>query len=100
MGTEAADLQRLNRDLLVVDGARRRGEVQHEIQRFIDGDVLGDIVLDEAEIGVTLQVGDVLRAAGDEVIHPDDAHALGEQGVAEVRAEEAGSASDEGGFHQ
>ena len=40
------------------------------------------------------QVGDVVGAAGDQVVHGDDVMALGQEPVAEVAAEEAGAAGD------
>ena len=45
---ERADLQRRNRQLEVVDRARRARPVQHEVDRAVDVDVVGDVVLDEA----------------------------------------------------
>jgi hypothetical protein len=45
--------------------------------------------------GVVAQVVDVLERRDDEVVDADDAVAALEQGLAEVRAEEACSAGDE-----
>ena len=56
---------------------------------------LDDVVLDEGEVGVALEVGDVLALAGDEVVDADDLVALAEQQVGEVGAEEAGGAGDQ-----
>ena len=47
----------------------------------------GHVVLDEAEALVADQVRDVVRRAGDEVVHADDRVALVEQEIAEMRAE-------------
>ena len=56
-------------------------------------------MLDEAEVVASEQVGDVLDAAGEQVVDADDPVAVGEQPLAEVRAEEAGAAGDERGGH-
>ena len=49
----------------------------------------------ELEPRIPDQVRDVVAGAGDEVVHPDHLVALGQQPVAQVRAEEAGRAGDE-----
>ena len=49
---------------------------------------LDHVVLDEGELRVALQVGDVLRLAGDEVIDADHLVALRQEQVGQVRAEE------------
>ena len=67
----------------VVDGA---GEV----------DELGDVVVDELEMFVAGEMGDVVGVARDEVVDGDDAMAFGEESVDEMGAEEAGAAGDDG----
>ena len=59
---ERADLQRRNRQLEVVDRARRARPVQHVVDRPVDVDVVGDVVLDEREVAVD-EVRDVRRVA-------------------------------------
>ena len=49
---QRADLQRRDRQLEVVDRARRAGPVQHEVDRPLDVDVVRDVVLDEREVAV------------------------------------------------
>ena len=60
MRAERADLERLDRQLEVVDRAGGRGEVQDGVQRPGDVDVLGDVVVDEPEVGALRQVRDVV----------------------------------------
>ena len=47
VGAERADLEGLDRELEVVDRAGRRGEVQDAVERPIQRNELGDVVLDE-----------------------------------------------------
>jgi hypothetical protein len=59
---EGADLERLDRQLEVVDRRGRRGEVEHVVERLVDDERLADVVLDEAEpLVVALERGEVLR---------------------------------------
>ena len=73
---ERADLQRRNRQLEVVDRAGRARPVQHEVDRAVDVDVVGDVVLDEREVAVG-QVRDVGGVAGQEVVDADDRRSRG-----------------------
>jgi hypothetical protein len=52
-------------------------------------------MLDEHEALMAGQVRDILRAAGNQVVHRDNSMALGQKSVAQVRPEKAGSASDQ-----
>src|SRR5687768_5757137 len=95
VGAQTPDLQRLDRQLEVVDGTGGAGEVEHAVERPLHEDVIGDVVLDEMETGPAEQVCDVVGRTGYEVIHADDFVTLGKEAVAEMRAEEAGRARDE-----
>ena len=97
MRAERADLQRRNRQLEVVDRAGRAGPVQHEVDRAVDVDVVGDVVLDELEVAVA-QVRDVGEVAGQQVVDADDRVAAVEQRFRQVRADEAGGAGDDDAF--
>ena len=95
MRAERADLQRLDRQLEVVDRAGRAGPVQHEVDRPVDVDVARDVVADELEVAVA-QVGDVGQVAREQVVDADDRMAAIEQRFAEVGADESGGAGDDG----
>jgi hypothetical protein len=56
-------------------------------------------VKQELEVLTLVEVGDVLTLAGDQVVDADDADALGEQALAQVRSEEAGAAGDDRALH-
>src|ERR1043165_9608509 len=84
----------------MVDRGRRRGKGQYVIDRSLDVNVVRDVVLDEREAVVAEEVRDVRRAAGDEVVDADHFVAAREKELAEVRAEEAGAARDQGTAHQ
>ena len=94
VGAVGADLERVQRQAQVVDRARRRGHVVDEVDLLLDEQRLGDVVLEEPELG-RLDVLDVLQRAGVEVVDADHPVALVEQVVAEVGAEESGSAGDD-----
>ena len=91
----APDLERGDRLLQVVDRAGRAREVEHRVQRARDVDVLGDVVLHEAEAPLAASVREVVRAAGDEVVHRRPPRGPREEAVGEMRAEEAGPARDQ-----
>jgi hypothetical protein len=82
----------------VVDRAGERGEVVHEVHRLVAGDRLDHVVVEEFE-RVVAEVVDVLELRDDEVVDADHALAALQQRFAEVGAEEAGAACDEGSRH-
>lgn len=57
--------------------------------------IIGDIAFVEGEFFIAGQMGDIIFAPGDEVVHADDFMSLRKQSVAEVRAEKAGRARDQ-----
>ena len=89
-----AGLQRVQRKAQVVDGARERSEVEDEVERLLDRDVLDDVVVQEDE-AVVAQVLDVRERARLEVVEAEHAVTALEQRLAEVRAQEACAAGDE-----
>ncbi len=68
--------------LKIVIGAGRRGKVEDGINRAGDIDILADVMLDEAEPVVPIQMGDIVHAAGNKIIHADDRVPLGDEAVA------------------
>jgi hypothetical protein len=63
-------------------------------------DVVAHVVLDEREPWASEQVGDVRLTTRDEIVEHDDLVTSVEQRLAEVRAEEAGTARDHDPGHQ
>ena len=61
--------------------------------------VVRDVVLDETESIATEKMLDVRGRSGDEVVHADDFMTAIEEKLAKVRAEEAGTARDQGTRH-
>ena len=93
-----AGLERVQRHAQVVDRARERGEVVDVVDGLVDGDRVDHVVIHERE-RVVAQVLDVLERRDDEVVQADHPVAALEQRFAEVGAEEAGAAGDEGRGH-
>ena len=89
-----AGLQRVERKAEVVDRARERSEVVHEVDRLLGHDRLDHVVVQERE-RVVAQVIDVLERRDDEVVDADHPLAALEERLAEVGAEEPGAAGDE-----
>ena len=96
---ERADLEGRDRMRQVVDRAGRAGEMQHVVDRPVDLDRLGDVVLDERKCGLLEQVGDVPPVAGQQVVDADDLVAVGEEPLAQVRADEPRPAGDHRSRH-
>ena len=82
----------------VVDGACERRQVEDDVHGLVDLDVLDHVVVHERErvVADVLEVGEGARL---EVVHADDAVALPEQVLAEMGAEETGSAGDDRAGH-
>jgi hypothetical protein len=100
VGPVRADLERVERQPHVVDGARERREVEHEVDVLVDPDRLRDVVVEEAERARVGGVLDVLERARLQVVDADDPVALLQEVIAEVRPEEAGSAGHDRGGHR
>ena len=95
VGPEGADLQGGDRLLEIVDRARGAGEVKHPVERPLHVDEVRHVVLDELELLSPDQMGDVVRRAGDEIVHTHHPVTLCEEAVTEMGAKEAGGAGDE-----
>src|SRR5262249_43538427 len=94
---ERADLQRRDGMLEIIDRRRGRGEVENKIDLVGHEDVIRDVVPDELVVLVAGEVLDVRDIAGKEIVHANDAMALGEEAVGEMRAEKTGAARDKCG---
>ena len=99
VSSEGADLERLNGELQIVDGTRRRGEMKDEIDLPFYEKVVRDIVVNELEAGISREMGDVIGAARDQVVNTDDRVLFGNKPIAEMRAEKTGAAGDNGNRH-
>jgi hypothetical protein len=82
-----------DRVVLIMDRRGRAGQVVDLVHRNEDRVV--HVVVHELEVRVIQQVGDVVLAAGEQVVQADHAVAARDQPVAQVRADEPGSAGDQ-----
>jgi hypothetical protein len=73
--------------------------VEHRVHRPFDVDVARDVVADELEILVT-QVRHVGHVAGEQIVDPDHGVPAGQQLFAQMGADEAGCAGDDGSWHR
>ncbi len=96
VSAERSNLQGLDGQLKVVEGTRRRGEVEDEIDLPGKVDEARHIVLDETEIRISLVVGDVVQRTGEKIVDRHDLMPFGQKTVAEMGAEESGPPRDEG----
>ncbi len=96
VGAERTDLEGLDGELEIIDGAGGRCEMEDVVDAAGEVDELCDVVVDELEVLVAGEMGDVVGIARDEVVDGDDAMAFGEEAVDEMGAEEAGAAGDDG----
>src|SRR5207248_662887 len=71
-----------------------RGEVE-EIVYLPQVKGLADVLLHQGESRFILQVGQVGRTPSGKIVHAHHLVPLGQKGVTEMRAEEAGSAGDQ-----
>jgi hypothetical protein len=65
-----------------------------EIHFTFDEEVIRDIILDELESWITRKMCDVFCAAGNQIVNANDGVPFSDQPIAQMRAEEAGSAGD------
>ena len=69
--------------------------MQDVVHGSVDVDVVGDIVLDELEVGIPRQVRDVGDVAREQVVDADDRVAALQQRLGQVGTDEAGCAGDD-----
>ena len=87
VGSQGADLEGRYRKVEVINRAGRTGKMPHIMHVAGQEDVVGDIMANEAKVGIPGQVLDVGHVAGDQVVNGNDAVAFSEEPVAEVGAE-------------
>jgi hypothetical protein len=69
--------------------------MENIVDGSVDLDRLGNVVIDEAEAGISLEVRDIARAARQKVVDAEDLMPLLEESLAEVRADKAGASCDD-----
>ena len=99
VGAERADLQRGYRQLEIIDRARGARPVQDHVDGSFHIDVVRDVVLDEHEVPAG-EMGDVRGVACQQVVDTNDRMSAVEQGLREVRPDEAGGAGDNDPGHK
>ncbi|GAA3292142.1 hypothetical protein GCM10020295_10670 [Streptomyces cinereospinus] len=95
-GAEAAGLHGVQGQPQIVRRGGRGGEVQHEVGRPLDGYPLGHVGVHQREPGPVEQRRDVRGPARAEIVHAGDRRAGVQQGAAQVGADEARAAGDDG----
>ena len=95
MRAQRADLERLDRELQVVNGAGGRREMKYVVHAAGQINVLRHVVMDELEVRVAGQVGDVVGIARKQIVDGDDAMAFGQKAVRKMRAEKARATGDD-----
>ena len=93
--SERADFQSWNRYAQVVDRTGRTRKMPNKIDLPWDVDEIGDIVADELVAFVPGEMLNICHIAGDEAVNRNDAMALCEQSIREVRAQKACTACDD-----
>src|SRR3954451_18907986 len=99
-GADRPDLQRLDRELQIVDRAGGRGEVQHEVDGSADVDEVGHVRPHQPEPTAFQQMVHVRRRPGGEVVETDDLDVFIEQSFGEMRSEEPGRTGDDRSCHE
>src|SRR5688500_15581281 len=95
-GAEGPHLQGLDRVREVVDGRCRGREIEDPVDRALDAEALRDVDLLDREAALGRGIAEVLPRSRQEGIDADDLPAFVEEPVAEMRADEAGPACDDG----
>jgi len=90
-----SDFERLDRQLVVVNRARRRREVQHAVNGCVDRNPVRDVGLDQPKTVVVGKSIDVAQGPSHQVVDADHFVAVAEESLAQMRAEEPGGAGNE-----
>ena len=96
MRPQRTDLEGLDRELEIIDGAGGRCEMKDVVDAAGEVDELRDVMPNKLEVLVAGEMRDVVGIARDEVVDGNDVMAFGKEAVDEMRAEEAGAAGDDG----
>src|SRR3989344_4230558 len=91
-----AGLGRLHRIELVVDRRSRAGQVVDLVHLDVERE--RHVVAQQLKMRITDEMGDVVLGAGEEIVHAQHVVPVGDQPLAEVRAQEPGAAGDQDAF--
>src|SRR6266851_4934071 len=97
-GPDCADLQGVAGVRVILRRRGRRREVEDVAHVSFDVDTLVDVRLAELEIGILDECAHVVEGASDEVVERQHAQTPRQQGLAKVRADEAGATRDDRPF--
>jgi len=64
--------------------------MENRVERAFDEDVMGHIVMNERELRLPGQMGDIVRGPGQKIVQANDFVPVGEEAVAKVAADEPG----------
>jgi hypothetical protein len=93
-GPLGANIQCLWTEPRVVGRTGWGGKIEQVVD-FSQVERLADVFLDQGKCGLIDQRGQVGNAPGGKIVYTDYLVALGEQGIAQMRAKEAGGAGDQ-----
>jgi len=89
------DLERLNRQFQIINRAGGGRKVQNRINRAGNVDIIGNIMPDEVEVGITCQMGYVSGIAGYHVVHSNNRVSFGNKTVAQMRPQKTRAAGNQ-----
>ena len=99
VGAQGTYFQRLDGNLQVVYGRRRRCKVKDVVQRTVQVDVRADVVVHKGEFRQALEVLQVAQIASNQIVHSHHFVAFRDEAVAQVGTQESGGAGDEDAGH-
>ena len=86
MSAEGTDFQSLDGNLQIIDRAGGRGKMPDIIDRYVEENKFRDVLLDEFEIGIAPQVGDVIDRSSDEIVDRNDLVTARDQQITKMGA--------------
>jgi len=96
MSPERTHFQGLNGQFKVINRACRRGKVKDVIDAPRQVEVLGYILLDEAEVLIPCKMFNIGNIPCNQVVHADDLVAFSQKSITQMGAEKARAAGNEG----
>src|SRR5690606_6087998 len=98
-GSQGTHLKGLYGNLQIIDGACRGGKVEDIVHPSRNMDKGGDVVMVELKAFQVEEVFYVPKVSRDQVVHPYDVVAFGNETVAKVGTQKSCCSCDEGFFH-